>query len=125
MLLTNTWMDKLDAAGQAFAELEMMDGTMTSYTAMALSGEQPQPCMVAVDDNNEDDNNGRIAGLKSLLSIELECLPGMSSPSFSFQWLTVSDSLAQGYPPSAEALANHIHQPQFPHLLWQCCGYLK
>ena len=87
-------MDKLDAAGQAFAELEMMDGTMTSYTAMALSGEQPQPCMVAVDDNNEDDNNGRIAGLKSLLSIELECLPGMSSPSFSFQWLTVSDSSA-------------------------------
>jgi hypothetical protein len=117
MLLTNTWMDKLDAAGWAFAELGMMDGMTSSYMAMVLSGEQPQPHMVAADDDNEDNDNGPIAGPKSFSSIELACLSGMFSPSFSFQWLNVSDSSAQGYPSSAEALTNCIHQSQFAHLL--------
>ncbi|KIM80298.1 hypothetical protein PILCRDRAFT_9821 [Piloderma croceum F 1598] len=99
MLLTNTRMDKLDAAGRAFAELGMMDGTTSSYTAMVLNGEQPQPHIVAADDDNEDDDNGPVTGPKSLSSIELARIP------------------ARGYPSSVEALANHIHQPQFPHLL--------
>ena len=117
MLLTNTRMDKLDAAGRAFTELGMMDVTTSSYTAMVLNGEQPQPCTMTADDDDEDDDSGPVTGPKSLSSIELARIPGMFSLSFSLHELTVPGSSARGYPSSVEALANHIHQPQFPHLL--------
>jgi hypothetical protein len=119
MLLTNTRMDKLDAAGRAFTELGMMDGTTSSYTAMVLNGEQPQPRTMTADDDDEDDDSGPVTGPKSLSSIELARIPGMFSLSFSLHELTVPGSSARGYPSSVEALANHIHQPQFPHLLWR------
>src|SRR5882762_10570190 len=74
MLQTNTRIDQLDAARRVFAELGMMDGTTSSYTAMVLRGEQPQPRVAPADadlDNEDDNDNGPAPGPKSLSSIEL------------------------------------------------------
>ncbi|KAH9968467.1 hypothetical protein BJV74DRAFT_909870 [Russula compacta] len=61
-------------------------GMMDGTTSL---GEKPQPRMAAMDDKeDDDDDNDPVPGLKSLSSIELACSP-------------------------AEALANHIREPQF------------
>jgi hypothetical protein len=76
MLLTNSRMDKLAAARQEFTKLGMMDGTMAEYTAMILSGGQPQPRESAPEaEDGEDDDNGPALGPKSLSSIELARMP--------------------------------------------------
>ena len=59
------------AACCAHTELGMMDGMTTSYTAMILRGEQPQPRVPAAVDEDEDDDNGPVLGPKSLSSVEL------------------------------------------------------
>ncbi|KAH9974842.1 hypothetical protein BJV74DRAFT_879675 [Russula compacta] len=98
MLQTLCRLDKLATARQAFLELGMMDGTTAGYAAMIQAGREPQPR--AVEAMDEDDDNGPIAGPKTLSSVILSQVP------------------AQGYPTSVEALAAHIEQPQLPELLW-------
>ena len=71
MLWTICQLDKLAAACCAHTELGMMDGTTTSYAAMILRGEQPQPRVPAAVDEDEDDDNGPVSGPKSLSSVEL------------------------------------------------------
>ncbi|KAI0245100.1 hypothetical protein BJV78DRAFT_1159123 [Lactifluus subvellereus] len=66
-------------ASRAHVELGMMDGTMASYMAMILRGEQPQPHTQAVDREDDDDDNGPELGPKSLSSIELARSPSMVS----------------------------------------------
>ena len=90
MLWTNTRMDKLAVAQQAFTELRMMDSTTSSYTTMVLRGEEPQPRAPATDDDSDDDdNNGPDLGPKSLSSIALAHMLGMFSLPFSHQSLTL------------------------------------
>ncbi|KAH9986315.1 hypothetical protein BJV74DRAFT_878515 [Russula compacta] len=98
MLRTLCRLDKLAAVRWAFLELGMMDGTTVGYAAMIQAGGEPQPR--AVEAMDEDDNNGPIAGPKTLSSVILSQVP------------------AQGYPTSVKALAAHIEQPQLPELLW-------
>jgi hypothetical protein len=43
MLETISHLEKLGAASRAFAQLGMMEGTTTSYTAMIQAGGRPQP----------------------------------------------------------------------------------
>jgi hypothetical protein len=76
MLRTISRGDKLGAASRAHAELGMMDGTTSSYTAMIQRGEQPQPHAAAADTDNDEDH-GPEPGPKSLSSIELARTPGM------------------------------------------------
>ncbi|KAH9994306.1 hypothetical protein BJV74DRAFT_877659 [Russula compacta] len=95
MLRTIRRLDKLAAARRAHTELGMMHGTTTSYTAMILRGEQPQPRVPAAVDEDEDDDNGPVSGPKSLSSVEL------------------ARTAERGYPRSLESLANHIDQPRF------------
>ena len=72
-------MEKLAAAQGLFTRLGMMDGTMAEYTAMILSGGQPQPRALppAEADDGEDEDNGPAPGPKALSSIELARTPGM------------------------------------------------
>jgi hypothetical protein len=78
MLLTISRLDKLSAALRAHAELGMMDGTTSSYTAMIQRGEQPQPRIASAGrDDNDNDDNGPEPGPKSLSSVELARTPGM------------------------------------------------
>ena len=79
MLGTICRLDKLAAARRAFAELGMMDGTTSTYTAMIHAGGKPQP-RAAVEgvDDDDDDNNGPAPGPKTLPSVELARLPGGS-----------------------------------------------
>jgi hypothetical protein len=69
MLLTNSRLDKLASAGRIFSRFGMMEGTASSYTAMILRGEYPQ--LRTMEDNNNDDDIGPVAGPKSMSSIEL------------------------------------------------------
>ncbi|KAH9993136.1 hypothetical protein BJV74DRAFT_877811 [Russula compacta] len=71
MLWTICQLDKLVAARCVHTELGMMDGMTTSYAAMILRGEQPQPRVPAAVDKDEDDDNGPVSGPKSLSSVEL------------------------------------------------------
>ncbi|KAH9979150.1 hypothetical protein BJV74DRAFT_900472 [Russula compacta] len=89
MLVTISQMDKLSTASRAHTELGMMDGTTSLYTAMIQRGEKPQPRTAAADEEEDDDDNGPVPG----------------------------PNPAQGYPCRAEALANHIGEPQFVELL--------
>jgi hypothetical protein len=79
MLQTISRMEKLAAAQGLFTRLGMMDGTTAEYTAMILSGGQPQPRALppAEADDGEDEDNGPAPGPKSLSSIELARTPGM------------------------------------------------
>jgi len=79
MLRTICRLDKLAAARRAFAELGMMDGTTSTYTAMIHAGGEPQP-QAAVEgaDDDDDDNSGPAPGPKTLSSMELAWLPGES-----------------------------------------------
>jgi hypothetical protein len=76
MLLTNSRIDKLSAAFQTYAELGMMDGTTSSFTAAIQRGEKPRP-RTATEASEEDDDNGPSPGPKCLSSIELARVPGM------------------------------------------------
>ena len=75
MLRTLCRLDKLAAARRAFEELGMMDGTTSTYTAMVHAGGEPQPRAV-VEADDEDDDNGPVAGPKALSTVELARLPG-------------------------------------------------
>jgi hypothetical protein len=77
MLVTNSRLDKLASAGRVFFQQGMMDGTTSSYTAMILRGESPQP--MTMQENDDDDDNGPVAGPKSMSSIELARTVGMLS----------------------------------------------
>jgi hypothetical protein len=79
MLRTIYRLDKLAAMQRAFAELSMMDGTMSTYTTMIYTGGKPQPrAAVKGADNNDNDDNGSASGPKMLSFIELAWLPGKS-----------------------------------------------
>jgi hypothetical protein len=79
MLRTICRLDKLAAARRAFAELGMMDGTTSTYTAMIHAGGEPQPrAAVEGADDDDDDDNGPAPGPKTLSSVELAWLPGES-----------------------------------------------
>ena len=69
MLVTYSRLDKLALAGRVFSQLGMMEGMALSYTAMILRGESPQPR--TMEDKDDDDDVGPVAGPKSLSSIEL------------------------------------------------------
>ncbi|KAI0000684.1 hypothetical protein BJV74DRAFT_876933 [Russula compacta] len=97
MLVTNSHLDKLASAGHIFSQLGIMEGMASSYTAMILRGESPQPR--TMEDKDDNDDVGPVAGPKSLSSIEL------------------AQMVERGYPHSIEHLANHIEQPKFPELL--------
>jgi hypothetical protein len=79
MLQTISRMEKLAAARGLFTRFGMMDGTTAEYTAMILSGGQPQPRALppAEADDGEDEDSGPAPGPKSLSSIELARTPGM------------------------------------------------
>ena len=76
MLVTVSRLDKLASAGQIFSRLGMMEGTTSSYTAMMLRGESPQP--QTMEDKNDDDDAGPVSGPKSMSSIELARTVGKS-----------------------------------------------
>ena len=79
ILQTNCRLDKLQAAHKVFTRLGMMDGTTSSYQAMILRGEQPQPrAPMDADNNMDNDNYGPVQGPKSLSSVELASTPGAS-----------------------------------------------
>jgi hypothetical protein len=79
MLRTNCRLDKLLAVRQVFTRLGMMDGTTSTYQAMLLRGETPQPRAPMNTDNNADnDDYGPAQGPKSLSSVELAQTPGTS-----------------------------------------------
>jgi hypothetical protein len=80
MLVTNSRLEKLASARRAFSQLGMMEGTTSSYTAMILRGELPQP-KSSPDDNSSDneDDIGPVHGPKSLSSVELARTAGMLS----------------------------------------------
>lgn len=77
MLRTISRLDKLGAALRAHAELGMMDGTTSSYTAMIQRGERPQPRTGLAHRGDDDNDNGPEPGPKSLSSVELVRTPGM------------------------------------------------
>lgn len=74
MLVTNTRLEMMAAATRAFTQLGMMDGTTALYTAMILDGGQPVPRPAVEDDEEED--NGPVAGPRSMSSIELARIKG-------------------------------------------------
>ncbi|KAJ6609182.1 hypothetical protein B0H10DRAFT_2438684 [Mycena sp. CBHHK59/15] len=84
-----------------FAIQGMMARSTSSYAAMVLRGEAPQPPGETGGDDEEDEGNDSadVPGPKSLSSIEL------------------ARTSARGYPPRLAELAAHIQQPQFPLLL--------
>jgi hypothetical protein len=77
MLVTLSRLDKLAAARREFASRGMMTGTTSSYTAMVLTGHQPQVTAVqvaadvAADKEDIDDDDGVVHGPRSLSDIEL------------------------------------------------------
>jgi hypothetical protein len=77
MLVTISRLDKLASASQVFSWLGMMEGTTSSYTAMILHSELPQPKDSKDGDEDGDDNAGLAHGPKSLSSIELAHTPGL------------------------------------------------
>jgi hypothetical protein len=81
MLHTISRLDKLEAARRVFTKYRMMEGSTSSYTAMVLRGEQPQPLADPSEDDdqdNEDYDLGPVSGPKVLSSIELSKTPGTS-----------------------------------------------
>jgi hypothetical protein len=76
MLVTISRLEKLSSASRVFSQIGMMDGTTSSYTAMILRGELPQPKAL---DNDDDDNDdvGPVNGPRCLSSVELACTPGL------------------------------------------------
>ncbi|KAJ6548422.1 hypothetical protein B0H19DRAFT_1211517 [Mycena capillaripes] len=97
MLRTIRRLDSLAAARAIFYPQGMLAGSASSYEAMVLRGEEPQP-PEAVDEEDEDDDGGDVAGPQSLTSVEL------------------ARTHQRDYPRRLQALAAHIKQPEFPQL---------
>jgi hypothetical protein len=79
MLKTIARLDKLTAARRSFVQLGMMDGTTASYTKMVQDGGEPQPRAVPEANNHDTesgDDNGPVAGPKTLRSVKLAHRPG-------------------------------------------------
>ncbi|KAJ7026200.1 hypothetical protein C8F04DRAFT_1298099 [Mycena alexandri] len=96
MLCTVRRLDSLAAARTIFHEQGMLAGSASSYEAMVLRGEHPQP--PAAVDEDDDDDGGPHNGPKSLTSVEL------------------ARTTERNYPRRLSALAAHIHIPEFPTL---------
>ena len=65
-------LDKLAAARRVFTKYGMMEGLTSSYMAMVLQGEQPQPLVNPSEDEDEDNEDydlGPVSGPKVLSSI--------------------------------------------------------
>jgi hypothetical protein len=82
MLHTISRLDKLAAARSVFAKQGMMEGSTSSYTAMVLRGEQPQPRLDPIENDqdnqdNEDHDLGPVSGPRVLSSIELAKTAGV------------------------------------------------
>ncbi|KAF8210576.1 hypothetical protein K438DRAFT_2011932 [Mycena galopus ATCC 62051] len=90
-------LDKMAAIRSIFAIQGMMAGSTSSYAAMVLRGESPQP--PGADEDSDDDDEGDVPGPRSLSSVELARTP------------------ARAYPPRLADLAVYIQQPQFPELI--------
>ena len=72
MLHKISWLDKLAAARRVFTKYGMMEGLTSSYMAMVLQGEQPQPLVNPSEDEDEDNEDydlGPVSGPKVLSSI--------------------------------------------------------
>jgi hypothetical protein len=127
MLHTISRLDKLMAARRVFTKHGMMEGSASSYTAMALRGEQPQPLVDPTEDNDQDNDEvhdlGPVSGPKVLSSIELAKTPGVVYDFGVVCNLTYLFDVVRGYPHDTHGLAQHINQPKFPKLLrrflWQ------
>ena len=78
MLRTISRLDKLAAVRCIFTKLGMMEGLTTSYMAMVLQGEHPQPLADPEDDDqfNKEQDLGPESGPKVLSSIALAKSPG-------------------------------------------------
>ena len=112
MLVTISRLEKLTSAGQVFSRIGMMEGTTSSYTAMILRGELPQPKV------SEDDDMGPVHGPKSLSSVELACTAGLSLfRHIVFRTMLIHFVTERGYPRAVEDIAAHVNQPRFPQLL--------
>ncbi|KAH9032130.1 hypothetical protein EDB85DRAFT_2073967 [Lactarius pseudohatsudake] len=102
MLRTLSRLDKMAATCHIFTSEGMMEGSTSSYTAMVLRGEQPQPLADPTEDHNDDNEDhdlGPVSGPKVLSSIELAKIP------------------ARGYPHNADDLGQIINQPRFLEVL--------
>jgi hypothetical protein len=81
MLQTISRLDKLAAARHVFTKLGMMEGSTSSYMAMVLRGEHPQPLLDPAEDHdhdNEEHELGPVSGPRVLSSIDLAKIPGAS-----------------------------------------------
>jgi hypothetical protein len=76
MLVTISRLEKLSSAHRVFSRVGMMEGTTSSYTAMILHGELPQP-RANDDGDNEDNDAGPVHGPRTLSSIELARKAGL------------------------------------------------
>ena len=76
MLVTISRLEKLTTIRQVFSRVGMMEGTTSSYTAMILRGELPQP-MASNDNNDNDDDMGPVHGPRTLSSVELSRSAGL------------------------------------------------
>ncbi|KAH9978484.1 hypothetical protein BJV77DRAFT_1062733 [Russula vinacea] len=101
----------------SFSRVGMMEGTTSSYTAMILRGELPQP-MASNDNNDNDDDMGPVHGPRTLSSVELSRMLVCSFLSVTFSEHCLRGLLLErGYPCRVEDLAVYIDQPRFPNLL--------
>ncbi|KAJ7627285.1 hypothetical protein FB45DRAFT_979682 [Roridomyces roridus] len=120
MLVTISRLDKIAIAAlkSLFTARGMLLGTTSWYTAQVLAGEQPQIASVAAAAaaHDEDNDDGTVHGPKFLSVTELAPTPRMSHPSFPSPCHPLTCLSERGYPKYLEALATHIHQPQFPLL---------
>jgi hypothetical protein len=73
MLVTNSRLEKVASVCQEFYKLEMMEGMTSSYTAMILRGELPQPKALVNGELIVVNNNdfGPVHGPKTMSFIEL------------------------------------------------------
>ena len=76
MLVTISRLEKLSSARRVFSRVGMMEGMTSSYMAMILRGELPQP-RANDDGDNKDDDTGPVHGPKTLSSIELAHKAGL------------------------------------------------
>jgi hypothetical protein len=74
MLVIISRLEKLSSAFHVSGRRGMTEGTVSSYTAMILRGEFPQPR--AAVDGDEDNDMGPVNGPKCLSSVELARTPG-------------------------------------------------
>jgi len=115
MLQTISRLDKLAATSHVFTKQEMMEGSTSSYIAMVLQGEQPQPPANSTrdydKDEDEDHDLGPVSGPKVLSSIELAKTPGAFCCSSTHFLVLLILYVVRGYPHDVDGLAQIIHQP--------------